>query len=251
MNKKIRKTKKYKEFINYSESLSTIKEGHDILERALSPEKLKNISRLKDANDIKNILNIIQIDIDKVVEICKNIYFDKIEYSKNDNIIEVNYNLIIFNLLNSIKISANTGGDEIINRIFPDGSDDMLLEIEIDYKLLNRIDIINSMPIFIKGIGLGKKIYKKLIKDFNYISTFSGYEPSIDISMVWDSIARDEDVFTFTNDDNIISFWNTYNYNDIISKLKIFYKNFGHYEFDDNFLDKYKLTEELLHDIIK
>jgi hypothetical protein len=153
--------------------------------------------------------------------------------------------------LNSIKISANSGGDEIIDRIFPDGSDDMLLEIEIDDKLLNRIDIINSMPLFITGIGLGKKIYKKLIKDFNYISTFSGYEPSIDSSMVWDSIARDEDIFTFTNDDNIISFWNDYSYNDIISKLKIFYKTLGSYEFDDNFLNQYKLTEESLYDIIK
>ena len=243
-----RKTKKYKEFINYSESLSTIKEGHDILERALNPDKLKNISRLRDANDIKSILNIIQKDIDRVVDLCKIINFDKIEYSDDNNIIEVNYNLIIFNLLNSIKISANSGGDEIIDRIFSDGSDDMLLEIEIDDKLLNRIDIINSMPLFIKGIGLGKKIYKKLIKDFNYISTFNGYEPSIDISMVWDSIARDEDIFTFTNDDNIISFWNDYSYNDIISKLKIFYKTFGSYEFDDNFLDKYKLTEE---DVLK
>jgi hypothetical protein len=245
------KTKKYKEFINYSESLSTIKEGHDILERALNPDKLKNISRLRDANDIKSILNIIQKDIDRVVDLCKSINFDKIEYSdNNNNIIEVNYNLIIFNLLNSIKISANSGGDEIIDRIFPDGSDDMLLEIEIDDKLLNRIDIINSMPLFIKGIDLGKKIYKKLIKDFNYISTFSGYEPSIDSSMVCDSISRDEDIFTFANDDNIISFWNDYSYNDIISKLKIFYKTFGSYEFDDKFLDKYKLTEESLYDII-
>jgi hypothetical protein len=248
-----RKTKKYKEFINYSDSLSTIKEGHDILERALNPDKLKNISRLRDDNDIKSILNIIQKDIDRVVDLCKSINFDKIEYSdnNNNNIIEVNYNLIIFNLLNSIKISANSGGDEIIDRIFPDGSDDMLLEIEINDKLLNRIDIINSMPLFIKGIGLGKKIYKKLIKDFNYISTFSGYEPSIDSSMVWDSIARDEDIFTFTNDDNIISFCNDYSYNDIISKLKIFYKTLGSYEFDDNFLNQYKLTEESLYDIIK
>ena len=68
--------------------------------------------------------------------------------------------------------------------------------------------------------------------------------------MVWDSISRDEDIFTFANDDNIISFWNDYSYNDIISKLKIFYRTFGSYEFDDNFLDKYKLTEESLYDII-
>ena len=51
-------TKKHNEFINYSEVLSAIKEGIEVLEKAINPEKLKNISRLRDANDIKSILNI-------------------------------------------------------------------------------------------------------------------------------------------------------------------------------------------------
>jgi hypothetical protein len=64
--------------------------------------------------------------------------------------------------------------DEVHQRIFGDGYDDIYLEIEIDSELLNRIDIINGLPNFMKGIGLDKKIYKKLIKDFGFISSFNG-----------------------------------------------------------------------------
>ena len=63
-----------------------------------------------------------------------------------------------------------------------------------------------------KYIGLGKKIYKKIIKDFGFISSFDGYEPSLDSSMVWESLANDKEIFTFTNDENIISFWYELNY---------------------------------------
>ena len=46
--------------------------------------------------------------------------------------------------------------------------------------MFNKIDILNGLPNFMKKLGLGKKIYKKLIKDFGYISSFSGYNPSIE-----------------------------------------------------------------------
>jgi hypothetical protein len=118
--------------------------------------------------------------------------------------------------------------------------------------MLNRIDIMNGLPNFMKGIGLGKKIYKKLIKDFNYISTFDGYEPSIDSSMVWESLAKDDDIFTFTNDENIICFWNDYSYNDTIEKLKYFYKDsdINNAQFDDTFLNRYNLTDDSLGEIL-
>jgi len=247
-----KRTKKYNEFINYGEALISIKEGLEVLEMAINPEKLDRVSRLKKANDIKGILNLIQPDIDRVVNLCKNINFDEIEYfNDEEDTIEINYNLTIFNLLNSIKIAANQGGEEILSRIFPDEEDDMLLKITIDRDLFNRIDIINSMPNFIKKIGLGKKIYKKLIKDFGYLSTFNGFEPSTDSSMVWNSIVRDVELFSFIDKSNIISFWNRFNYNEIIDKLIEFYKNDRtSYQFDDNFLDRYNLTEEQLCKLI-
>jgi hypothetical protein len=107
------------------------------------------------------------------------------------------------------------------------------------------------MPKFIKGIGLGKKIYKKLIKDFGYLSTFNGFEPSTDSSMVWNSIVKDAEIYSFVNNNNIISFWNKFNYNKLIDKLIEFYKNDStSYQFDDDFLNEYNLTEDQLLKLI-
>jgi hypothetical protein len=43
--------------------------------------------------------------------------------------------------------------------------------------------------------------------------------------MVWESLANDKEIFTFTNDENIISFWYELIYETIIEKLSKFYKN--------------------------
>ena len=130
---------------------------------------------------------------------------------------------------------------EVYDRFFGDGYDEMFLNIQLDESNLNRIDIINGLPNFLKNIGLGKKIYKKLIKDLGYVSSFSGYEPSLDSSMVWKSIVSDNDMFSFTNNENIISFWNDLDKDFIIDKLKIFFEYKGKIQIDKDFLKKYDL----------
>ena len=140
--------------------------------------------------------------------------------------------------------------EEIINKIFQDGYRDLFLDIEIHKENLNKIDVLNGLPNFMKILGLGKKIYKKLIKDFNYISSFYGYNPSIDSDLVWNSVLDDNEVYSFINDNNIISFWNEYEYDEIIEKLKEFYKIPGEMFFDDDFLKKYNLNENELKQII-
>ena len=178
--------------------------------------------------------------------------FDDIQYSYDNDIVDFTYSDEIYPLLLSLKYKTKKSNDDIDERIFGGGWKDISLLIELDRDMFNRIDIINGLPNFMKGIGLGKKIYKKLIKDFNYISTFDGYEPSIDSSMVWQSLAKDEDIFTFTNGENIICFWKDYSYNHIIEKLKYFYKDsdFNNDHFDDTFLKKYKLSDVSLGEIL-
>jgi hypothetical protein len=182
--------------------------------------------------------------LDRIINICKDINYDDIVYSYKNDIVKISFNSIVFVLLATLKNDLNILGDEVQQRIFGDGYDDIYLEVELDKDLLNRIDIMNGLPNFMKGIGLGKKIYKKLIKDFGFISSFDGYEPSIDSSMVWRSLSTDNEIFTFTNDENIISFWNDLNYDIIIKKLKIFYETKGDIQIDDDFLKKYELSEE-------
>jgi predicted ribosome-associated RNA-binding protein Tma20 len=241
-----------KKIRTYSDILESYKRYNMIYEKSMNSEKLKQIKRLKDSGDLKSLLK----ELNSIVFNIKNefmiIDFDDIQYSYDNDIVDFTYSDEIYPLLLSLKYKTKKSNDDIDERIFGGGWKDISLQIELDRDMFNRIDIINGLPNFMKGIGLGKKIYKKLIKDFNYISTFDGYEPSIDSSMVWQSLANDDDIFTFTNGENIICFWNDYSYNHIIEKLKYFYKDsdFNNDHFDDTFLKKYKLSDVSLGEIL-
>lgn len=239
-----------KKIKSYSQILDSIKERVSIMEMALNPERIDKVKRFKDAGDISNSLKLIQPSLDKVVDICRNINYDDINYLYKNDLVKVSYNSVVLVLLATLKNDTDILGDEVHQRIFGDGYDDIYLEIEIDSELFNRIDIINGLPNFMKGIGLGKKIYKKLIKDFGFISSFNGYEPSLESSMVWRSLATDSEIFTFTNDDNIIGFWSDLDYNLIIQKLKLFYQKKGKIQIDDDFLKKNELSEKELISLI-
>ncbi len=225
--------------------LESIKTGRMIFEKAMSPEKISKIKRLKDSGDIKGILKELNPIIDEIKDKCSRLNFDDITYKENnDNILDIGYGSEIDMLLLSLKYKTRIIDDEMHERIFGGGWSDPILEIELNKYMLNRIDIINGLPLFMKGIGLGKKIYKKIIKDFGYISSFNGYEPSIDSSMVWESLANDNELYTFSNDENLICFWNELKYEIIIEKLKEFYENKSDFHFDDDFLIKYDLIEK-------
>jgi len=235
----------------YSEILNYLKEDKIVYEKAMSPEKIANLKRLKDSGDFKSILKILNDDINLILNKCKDLSYDDIGYSMNDDIITISYGKHIHTLLSILKDKIeNYSTDDIDEKIFGGGWKDLFLEIEIDKKNLNKIDIINSLPNFMKNIGLGKKIYKKIIKDFEFISSFDGYEPSLDSSMVWESLANDKEIFTFTNDENIISFWYELNYETIIEKLSKFYKNKGFIQFDDDFLIKFNLSDKEMNNLI-
>jgi hypothetical protein len=229
---------------SYSQILESIRERVSITEMALNPDRLDNLKRFKDAGDISSSLKLIKPTLDRIINICKDTNYDDIVYSYKNDIVKISFNSIVFVLLATLKNDLNILGDEIQQRIFGDGYDDIYLEVELDKDLLNKIDIMNGLPNFMKGIGLGKKIYKKLIKDFGFISSFNGYEPSLDSSMVWRSLATDSEIFTFTNDENIIRFWNDLNYDLILEKLKLFYEQIGDIQIDNDFLKKYELSEE-------
>jgi hypothetical protein len=157
---------------------------------------------------------------------------------------------MIYTLLKAFEAQIFNLDDELVNKIFNDGYQDLFLEITLDQNNLNKIDILNGLPIFMKNIGLGKKIYKKLIKKINYVSSFYGYEPSIDSDMTWLSILNDKEIYSFINDNNIISFWNEYEYGEIIEKLKLFYEHDGVKTFDDDFLLRYNLTDKKIEEIL-
>lgn len=236
----------------YSDYLNQLNINKKLYDMAMSSDKKKNIQRFKESGDFKSILKEINILIDKIREESLKLDYNDINYSIYNNTIEIHYNSILSAYLNTLKeiLFGLYDNSDIMNKIFQDGYRDLFLEIDLDKNNFNRIDIINGLPNFMKKLELGKKVYKKLIKDFNYISSFYGYSPSIDSDMVWDSILDDNDIYSFTNDDNIISFYNDFNYDEIITILKQFYLVEGKRSYDDDFLKKYNLSDKKLNGIL-
>ena len=123
----------------YSEILRNIKESNFIIEKALDPIKINNIKRLRDANDFSSILKDLQPTIDLIINLCKDIKYDEIEYSNKNGIIEIFYKIPITPLLIGLKSNIELSGDEIDDKIFGNGWSDIFLKIDIDFDLLNKI----------------------------------------------------------------------------------------------------------------
>jgi len=238
--------------ITYNEYLNRRKYLDKLYEFAMSKQKKQEIQRFRESGDFKSILKEINILIEKIKNNIKNIKFDGIEYLKNKNEIEIYYNDELRVLLNTLKeqLSKDWNNDFIMNNIFQDGYRDFFLEIEL-HGQFNQLHIMDGLPNFMKNLGIGKKIYKKLIKNLNYLSSFYGVEPSMDSNMTWDSILNDNEIYSFTNDDNIICFWYEFDYDKIIEKLKQFFKYDGDIKIDDDFLLQYELSEEQFLNIIR
>jgi hypothetical protein len=153
----------------YSEILESHRESKLIFEKSMSSEKITNLKRLKDSGDLKSILKLLNVEIEEILDKCRIIEYDNIDYTYEDDIITILYANNIMTSLSILKGKIKEySSDEINERIFGGGWKDIFLQIELDSNMLNRIDIMNGLPNFMKGIGLGKKIYKKLIKDFGY-----------------------------------------------------------------------------------
>lgn len=236
----------------YKEYLERIEHINKLYEQALSKEKKIKIKRFREVGDFKSILKELNILIEKIKTEIINVDYNNIEYKRNKKDIVIHYNdelLILLNTLNEILIK-DWEDDNIMNKIFQDGYRDIFLHIEL-HGIFNQIHIMNGLPNFIKNIGLGYKIYKKMIRDFNYLSSFYGVEPSIDSDMTWDSILNDKEIYSFTNDDNIICFWYETEYEKIINKLKEFFKYDGDIRVDDDFLNNNNITDDDFLKIIR
>jgi hypothetical protein len=230
---------------NYNEYYYQLLLNKKLYENSLNADKKQQIKRFKNVSDFKSILDILNPLIENIKQQCVKLNFKDIKYSSFENNLEIHYNSKLNALLNTLKEQLFGLYDEdIMNKIFGDGSRDVFLDVGIDSKNFNKIYVFNGLPNFMKNLGVGKKVYKKLIKDFNYISSFYAYSPSIDSDLTWNSILNDKEIYSFSNDDNIICFWNEYPYDKIIKKLKKFYKIDGIKQFDDDFLKRYGLIEK-------
>jgi hypothetical protein len=198
----------------------------------------KYLTEIKELKDNENS----KIEIDKIIKkiklLSKDLDYDDIKYKKIYNNVEIKYNFEINFLLNLLDVLIHIEHNCDVK------NEDYFLRVEIDKRNLNNIIFLDHFPDILKYNNLENKIYKKLIKDFNYISSF--YKNIFVNDMYfWKNIFNDSDIYTFTNDEEIISFWNECEYDIIIKNLKMFFNQKGKIKLDDNFLNKYSLDSNL------
>jgi hypothetical protein len=211
----------------------TIKKYKTVLQHLSDYKNTSNyindlILKLKDSVS-NNILKIKKYDEDNIYKIYK------LEYSPITNYYIKQIEEI---LSDSEELDVY---DKYYSIIYPDGNK-LKFEIEIDIEKnnLNRIHVPVSLPYILKGIGLGKKIYKTLIYDIGYIS--SNYnDRSIESLYVWDSIRKDAELFTFVCDEKIISISPKLSFENIEDILSQFYNNITDQSIilDDDFKNQY------------
>ena len=236
---------------NYEEYLNNFRKSKNIYEKSINKDKKEIINRFKNIDSYSQLLKEFDLLINDIKNESKKLSFEDIEYFNNKGELDISYGVKLNDLIAIFKsaIFHNQYNDKLMNYIFDDGERSFYLDITIE-PTFNQIHINNGLPNFMKGLGLGKKVYKKLIKDFNCLSSFHGVKPSKESDMVWNTLADDKELYTFVNDDNIICFWNEVDYDIIVNKLREFYINDGQRVFDDDFLKKYDLTDEKLNKIL-
>ena len=227
----------------YEEFTEKLKE-HAIYDMDLS--KFDNY--LTEINDsiktLKNFKNEINYLIDLLKDINKDdIYLDDAIYNDDENY-RVTFNLKINALILSIKEfykEIKMGNNLLYNKInidYFDGSKLRLeFDVEIDRGYFNKFHFPINLPIFLKNIGLCKKIILKSINDFNYCLFTK--QDSVDLKIVIESITKNnQNYYSFIKDVNVLIFRDDFNI--IKQKLKEWFKSpYDNYILDKNFHDKY------------
>lgn len=198
--------------------------------------------------NLKNSISHLGIELDKNDEddtyLLYNVAYDP----------DSEYN--IKQLKNILRKSKNTKVyDTYLNMIYPDGNKiDFETEIEIEKNNMNRVHVPIGLPYILKGIGIGKKIYKLLIYELGYISSMYN-DRTMESLYVWDSIRKDNSIYTFIKNESIIGISPEMKFEDIENILSYFYKNITDEVviMDDDFKDKFSnkiLKSKMLYNIL-
>lgn len=222
--------KDFKNLLKYQDYLN---------EMAISDEEIaKHDTFIRNITDIKNNIKELNINIDNLKTIITN---DIIRLKKEDeDDSKIYYKIIypkkaynIFIDFQDILVQSEDIDNELyrkyFNIIYPNGEEiDLDTEIEIEKNNFNRIHIPIGLPKIIQGIGIGKKIYLTLINKLKYIST-TKLDRSLDAIFIWDSLRKDNTIYSFIKKEQMLCIDINYDYDSIIDLLLEFFK----YEIED------------------
>jgi len=217
-------------------------------EMSISDDRILNSENI--FSNIKDYKTVSKYLIDKIIELKNKVLdIDKVKFTKirQDNSLRyVKYPDNIIPLISDIEnVISNSKNTEVYDKyfsiVYPDSNEySFYIEIQIELNYLNRIHIPIGLPYILKGLGLGKKIYKSLISELGYIST-SRLDRTLDAVFVWDSLRKDSDIFTFINGENVLCIDINKKYEEILLLLEKFYSILNDtILLDDDFKSKYK-----------
>ena len=200
---------------------------------------------LKGIVDEKKILKEIQNETIDFIELIKNINWDELtieedENNSNTTFYEIRFSEEIENKIENIKEKINRlnhlkqVGENILY-----GGDIHSFVIRIQVSKINkRIDISgDGIPISIRGLNLGWKLYRAIIEKEEYIITLnkdlSGFG-----KLLWNSLRNNENLVTFFHENGGFCFSMETQPNRIIKILENETKYFENLLFDNTFLEK-------------
>lgn len=219
-----------------------------LLEFSISDDRVKKFDTvLRNIEDVKKT----KLYIDELILELKNEFsnLNKIKFSidgeTTDKIhLTTKYNANIDDIIRKLKIILEESeelSENFFNNIYPDGEEkDFYIEVEIEKNNLNRIHVPLGLPYILKGIGIGKKIYKSLIKQYKYLS--SNYlDRSMESLYVWNSIRKESDIYTFIFNEKILCIDDNLTFEEYENILLKYYKGLSdeHIIWDDDFKDKW------------
>jgi len=202
-------------------------------EMSISDDDIKlNINMLKDIKQVKNNikkLNSIIIELRSILSNQDSIKLSKPKKENNKIYFHIKYVDRAYYLIGKIESYLQKEISEDIlskyhNIIFPDDNEITFnVEIELEINNLNRIHIPNGLPFILKNIGFGKQIYRKIIKEFGFISTLK-MDQSLDAIFVWDSLRKDTDIYSFLREQQMLCIDDSLVYINIEELLLNFFK---------------------------
>jgi hypothetical protein len=251
----------------YSEMTNFLNNIRSVQEKAMNDIRFKYIKSAVNGNKLKDALVNINSIIEMLRDDIKKITLDDIElaYNIKEGHFVYDFDTKIETYLNQLnraikkdksnKKYDNDDNNYILDKINNGNTILSFVDFDVDKKAFNKIDIGGSgFPEFFKGLGLGKLVYKALVKKLKYASLNGNAErTSKEADLLISSVLKDKDLYSFSIDSFIITFWNECEYDFIIKTLKEFYKlvDFNdNIQFDDDFLQKYNLDNKKLKDLL-
>jgi len=217
-------------------------EFNKIVEKNIKPEIFFNTTKNRHLKDTGSLVLKLNEQKSKLKRLLRDVTDNSFTLVIND---DDGYNEIVIKFDDAIT-SLITDIGKTVDKILLTGYDTDVFDdkfgfvVTLNDKILNKVDIITGLPKFMKGLGIGKLFFKKLIKSFGYIS-FLEDETSDELILLTAGLAtNDKNFYSFLRDYQLIIFDASLEPAYIVSVLEKFYHNWdSSFELDDDFMDKH------------